>query len=297
MFCSVYNSLGVVVYILTNIGRVVGVSATTLTLMALPLFGDICMKTKTCTICKKVLTVDHFGKSTNDKYGVRGRCKPCHKQRTKEVDAARLERNKNRVISKNTTKQCTKCHKTMLLDFFAKHDGCKYGVNSKCKQCANVCNKRNYYKAIDYQKTRSKTYRAKNKEKIHARNKIYSFENRERISQYGKKHFQENREQYKIRGQRRIARQNNLISDLTIEQWKQTIEFFNGCAYCGRNDITMVQEHVVPVIGGGHHTKSNIVSSCQYCNSSKGTKDYKDFAQGKFKSKITRFVNKYELDL
>lgn len=42
------------------------------------------------------------------------------------------------------------------------------------------------------------------------------------------------------------------------------------CQYCGRRDMTLTIDHVVPKHLGGKHTWTNVVAACSSCNHRKG---------------------------
>lgn len=42
------------------------------------------------------------------------------------------------------------------------------------------------------------------------------------------------------------------------------------CQYCGRSDLTLTIDHVVPVSRGGEETWENLVCACVRCNNKKG---------------------------
>ena len=42
------------------------------------------------------------------------------------------------------------------------------------------------------------------------------------------------------------------------------------CAYCGRSDLTLTIDHVVPKARGGGDTWENLVAACVKCNNKKG---------------------------
>jgi HNH endonuclease len=61
------------------------------------------------------------------------------------------------------------------------------------------------------------------------------------------------------------ARKSNLVADLTMGQWIQTLKHFDySCAYCGGR--YEVLEHYLPIVRGGGTTQSNCVPACQRCN-------------------------------
>lgn len=42
------------------------------------------------------------------------------------------------------------------------------------------------------------------------------------------------------------------------------------CAYCGRGDITLTIDHIIPRSRGGEDTWDNLVAACNKCNNLKG---------------------------
>lgn len=42
------------------------------------------------------------------------------------------------------------------------------------------------------------------------------------------------------------------------------------CAYCGRGDITLTIDHIIPKSRGGQDVWENLVAACVRCNNSKG---------------------------
>jgi 5-methylcytosine-specific restriction endonuclease McrA len=72
---------------------------------------------------------------------------------------------------------------------------------------------------------------------------------------------------------RRRKRQLAQPYTLTGKQWLDIKTHFGFlCVYCGRDDLLLTKDHVLPVLLGGSHTMSNIVPACSSCNSKKGTK-------------------------
>ena len=66
--------------------------------------------------------------------------------------------------------------------------------------------------------------------------------------------------------------------------WKQKLE--EGiCYYCQKTFTTdkLTMDHKLPLARGGYSSKSNIVISCQDCNTKKGTKTSVDFVLEKNK--------------
>lgn len=53
------------------------------------------------------------------------------------------------------------------------------------------------------------------------------------------------------------------------------------CAYCGSNieDAKMTLDHLTPYSMGGSNDQTNLVTCCHRCNSSRGNRDWKEFAE------------------
>lgn len=58
-----------------------------------------------------------------------------------------------------------------------------------------------------------------------------------------------------------------------LEKWGR------DCVYCGKPNLPLQVEHIVPKSKGGSDRVSNLTLSCEKCNQKKGTKDLKDFLQ------------------
>lgn len=102
----------------------------------------------------------------------------------------------------------------------------------------------------------------------------------ESISQSNYRQSPEGRAAIRVKANKRtrIAAQG----DLTVEQWIERLEEFeHKCAYCNIQLLTSIDgveqhhpqyqniEHIIPLLGGGQHTKNNVVPACHGCNNSK----------------------------
>lgn len=90
----------------------------------------------------------------------------------------------------------------------------------------------------------------------------------------------------KINEQKRRSIKNNLLHDFTNNDWHDCLNYFNNsCAYCGMSteesfkvfNISLHQEHVIPVSKGGDYTRLNIIPSCNSCNSVKNNRSFDKF--------------------
>jgi 5-methylcytosine-specific restriction endonuclease McrA len=58
----------------------------------------------------------------------------------------------------------------------------------------------------------------------------------------------------------------------TPKQWKELKKKYgNKCLCCGRDDVKLVSDHVVPISKGGSNDISNIQPLCRHCNAVKHT--------------------------
>lgn len=57
-------------------------------------------------------------------------------------------------------KVCTRCKRYLPLDKFPKHQGYKYGVYSRCRECVNEQSREYYEKHRDYLQAYNRQYRA-----------------------------------------------------------------------------------------------------------------------------------------
>lgn len=93
----------------------------------------------------------------------------------------------------------------------------------------------------------------------------------------------------KLRGQNQRAKQAGVRHDLTLEQWLETLEYFDyKCAYCGGG--YEVIEHYLPVSKAGT-TVSNCVPACLHCNIWKDRKGH-DLAFYQ-KENVIRFIESH----
>ena len=53
------------------------------------------------------------------------------------------------------------------------------------------------------------------------------------------------------------------------------------CVYCGSNveDTKLTLDHLIPYSMGGSNDQTNLVTCCHRCNSSRGTRDWRLFAE------------------
>ena len=86
------------------------------------------------------------------------------------------------------------------------------------------------------------------------------------------------REYICMKSQERRARKKANGGSYTLREWEDLCaEYGNHCLCCGRNDVILTVDHVIPLVDSGLNDISNIQPLCKSCNSRKHTEhiDYR----------------------
>lgn len=116
---------------------------------------------------------------------------------------------------------------------------------------------------LEEQQERSRLYRLANPEKERARRRNYKLRNRAKTAALS---------------HRRRARKRANGGNFTPEQFIELCAHYgNCCLKCGRSDLALTPDHIVPLSRGGSNHISNIQPMCLIDNLKKGTKiiDYR----------------------
>lgn len=65
------------------------------------------------------------------------------------------------------------------------------------------------------------------------------------------------------------------VREYLLEKWGRK------CAYCGKKDVPLHVEHIIPRAKGGSNRVSNLTLACKPCNDKKGTQDIREFLKHK----------------
>lgn len=82
----------------------------------------------------------------------------------------------------------------------------------------------------------------------------------------------------RMRGHNYRARKRNAYGCITAGEWKALKRKYNNiCLCCGRDDVKLTLDHIIPLSKGGSNVIENAQPLCLSCNSSKGAKiiDYR----------------------
>lgn len=212
-----------------------------------------------------------------------------------------------------TEKICTKCGEVKDVSSFVKDPQKKDGLYSSCKECYKINYKKNIVKA----QKRSKEYKDKNRDTVLAKKRARWLENREYNLKKLQEYHKENKEKeklYRIENKEKLslisrawaalnsARRNDTLKKwrranpdkvsvqkqnrrtreagnvISNKEWEEVLEKYgNRCLCCGRSDVRITMDHVLPLSKGGTNTIDNVQPLCFSCNSRKSVKhiDYR----------------------
>jgi hypothetical protein len=86
------------------------------------------------------------------------------------------------------------------------------------------------------------------------------------------------------------AQENSEISGIEYQQGTLAgyevreyllLKWNHACAYCGKKNIPLQVEHIIPRARGGSNRISNLAIACEVCNRKKGTQDISEFLKQK----------------
>lgn len=190
-------------------------------------------------------------------------------------------------------KKCTKCGIEKPLVCFRKQKGRKDGFGSECLVChredvrkynaahpekARESHKKWVERNLEKDRARKKKWREEHIEHVIQNNKDWYVANAKRVFDNVKRWQKENPDRTTIYRARRRANKRGAGGKITIQEWKDLCnKYGNKCLCCGRTDVKLTLDHVIPLKMGGENTIGNSQPLCRSCNSKKSTKtiDYR----------------------
>ncbi len=88
---------------------------------------------------------------------------------------------------------------------------------------------------------------------------------------------------------RKLKSGNLRMSDIVREDKMMAVDGAKECIYCGTMGA-LAWDHLIPSSKGGKNIISNMVPSCQGCNSSKGNRDVLEWYRSRQDAHIPRLV-------
>ena len=188
-----------------------------------------------------------------------------------------------------SVKKCTICKAVKPVTEFYKDSQHRDGYYTKCKTChakiVRVWQEKNIEKFRELNKKwkgahkKERAEQAKkrailSREKEHERGKRYRDAHPE-TSQNWRKNNKDKIRNYAAARKARLAGNGG---DLTVEEWYAILDSYgHKCLCCGRSDVKLTIDHVIPISLGGKHSADNVQPLCGPCNSRKKDKhiDYR----------------------
>lgn len=147
----------------------------------------------------------------------------------------------------------------------------------ECKRKRRKAQKAAWYAANREDRIRkARDWKARNSEHVRAYGVAWRAANPEYQDDWKAANPEKARE-YNRRGATvRRVRVAGLPGRFTTADWRRALAAFGyACAYCGRDDVELGEDHVIPVARlecGPSHDPSNIVPACRSCNSQKNVR-------------------------
>lgn len=208
------------------------------------LFGE---PSKRCAACKTVKPFSSFYARKANRDGKRSWCKGCERKAAKK-------------------------HRQENLQEMREYDKERYWRN-RDRQLALTQNWRERNK--EWTREYALRYYYQHHEEAILRMRQYRKENRE----YWRRWREENIERAREATRRYRTNKRGAQGEFTEEEFATLCASIgNVCLACGRDDVSLTRDHVVPISLGGDNTIDNIQPLCLACNSGKGARiiDYRE---------------------
>lgn len=201
-------------------------------------------------------------------------------------------------------KICTKCKKVKPLSCFYKRTD-RNCLFAECKDCANkrprrvnkelkkisgakwksenrerVRNNQRKWRESNIESARqsAREWSRKNRQYISQKYMEWKNKNREKVNEYARKWASRHPEISSASRRNRRARLKGNGGKISSGEWKDLCDKYdNKCLCCGRKDIEITLDHVLPLKLGGRNEIENSQPLCRSCNSKKKDKfiDYR----------------------
>lgn len=167
-------------------------------------------------------------------------------------------------------RECSRCHTWVPLNEFVQHSGHTSGVGSWCKACVNQDSRRFREENPGRTKFFRARYKAANRDAVLRKKREHARKSASSVRETLRRWRENNPDRVRAQKWRRKSRETGCFSSDEWSDLKQ--RYGNRCLCCGRDDVSLTVDHVVPVSRGGSNDIVNIQPLCQSCNSKKGTR-------------------------
>lgn len=169
-------------------------------------------------------------------------------------------------MSKNNGKPCKNCGQS------------EWYENGQCVPCTRARGKEYYRRNRNKVNERNRAWSQQNKESARERGERYRLNHPGRANEISRQWAKRNPEKTTAFYHKYRTERTKGGGAYSAAEWKALVEHFgNKCLCCGRTDVKLTADHIVPVSRGGTSNIDNIQPLCQTCNSKKKDKtiDYR----------------------
>lgn len=171
-----------------------------------------------------------------------------------------------------STKLCGGCNKVLPLCSFSRKGPGK--LQTRCKDCANAWVKQYRIENPEKQKEADRRYVKNHREEVRERQRRYRQANAEQLAAKILVWKQANPGRVREILARARAKRFGVVGFVSDTEFQALCERYgNRCLCCGRADVKLTWDHVVPLSKGGPHHISNIQPLCSSCNGRKSDDD------------------------
>lgn len=194
-----------------------------------------------------------------------------------------------------TEKHCNKCNQNKSALYFYKDKNKKDGLMIYCKNCCSETAKasrrlnpekhseyRRKWKLNNQEKSKSvaRNWVIENIERVKEKKREWTIKNKDKVLELKRMWQKKNKDKVTEYNHTRRALKLKDGGKITAKEWRDLkTKYNNTCLCCGRNDVKLTLDHVVPISPPfyGKNTIDNAQPLCGICNSSKGAKviDYR----------------------
>lgn len=190
-------------------------------------------------------------------------------------------------------KKCPSCKKIKPIREFFNDKSRKDGHAPRCKECHRKSVTKWQKNNAEKVETDRKKWRASHRELDRRYAKQWAKEHQNQMREnnknwraanpdYGRNWQQRNKDKVRNYQLTRRARIAGNGGEMTVEEWNAILDFYgHKCLCCGKSDVKMTIDHVIPIFHGGKHSADNVQPLCGPCNSRKKNKHI-DYRKEKF---------------
>jgi 5-methylcytosine-specific restriction endonuclease McrA len=150
--------------------------------------------------------------------------------------------------------------------------------NGQCVPCTRDRGKEYYLRNRSKVKERHQNWARQNKDKVNKRARRWAENHPEKAKEVARSWVKRNPEKATAFYHKYRTERTKAGGTYTATEWKALVKRYGGkCLCCGRDDVKLTADHVVPVSKGGTSNIDNLQPLCQTCNSKKRDKiiDYR----------------------